>query len=65
MKKVIYRFLFLIGIFAFIFPLASGIYKMSSESWNFFDWIIMYSFIWWPTYIAGALLIILTAKRIK
>ena len=65
MNKTIRKILFLLGLSAFVFPFVSGFYKMSTESWQLFDWLIMYSFIWWPTYIVGAVLILVAVKRKK
>jgi len=49
-----------IGFLPFILPVALGIYRMSIESWTLLDWLILYSFIFWPTYIIGAAFIIVS-----
>ncbi|MBR4987067.1 MAG: hypothetical protein IKY81_00195 [Methanocorpusculum sp.] len=51
---------FLLGIIPFIVPFALGIYRMSIEHWELFDWLVLYSFIYWPTYFAGFLLMIIS-----
>ena len=56
-KALIWNIILIIGIVPFILPFAFGIYKISIESWTMFDWLIMYSYIFWPSYIAGALVI--------
>ena len=48
----------MIGFLPFILPVALGLYRMSIESWTMSDWLILYSFIFWPTYIIGAAFII-------
>ncbi len=52
-KSFIWNILLIIGIIPFVLPFILGIYRMSIESWNLFDWLVLYSFIYWPTYIAG------------
>ena len=56
-QSLIWNILLIIGIIPFILPFAFGIYKISIESWTMFDWLVMYSYIFWPSYIAGALVI--------
>ncbi len=56
-KNLIWNIILIIGIIPFILPFAFGIYKISIESWTMFDWLVMYSYIFWPTYIVGAAVI--------
>ena len=56
-KSILWNILLIIGIVPFILPFAFGIYKISIESWTMFDWLVMYSYIFWPTYIVGAVVI--------
>lgn len=56
-KNLIWNILLIIGIVPFLLPFVLGLYRMSIESWTMFDWLVMYSFIYWPTYIAGAVAI--------
>jgi len=46
------------GIGIFILPFVLGLYHMWIESWNLLDWLILYSFVYWPTYVFGAVLIV-------
>ena len=58
MKKIeIWKIMLCIGICPFLIPVALGFYKMSIESWAFFDWLVLYSFLYWPTYLIGLVLI--------
>lgn len=59
-----YKIILAIGICPFILPIIVGIYKMSIESWTMLDWLVMYSFIYWPTYIIGLVLIFLAASKL-
>ena len=56
-KSILWNILLIIGIVPFLLPFILGFYRMSIESWTMFDWLVLYSFIYWPTYIAGAVAI--------
>ena len=56
-KSLIWNILLIIGIIPFVLPFILGIYRISIESWTMIDWLVMYSFIYWPTYLAGAIVI--------
>ncbi len=65
-KSMIRKILLVLGIFPFVLPFIVGIYKVSIESWQLFDWLIMYSFLYYPTYIIGFVLILVSViKRNK
>lgn len=53
-----YKIMLIIGIIPFILPVMIGIYRMCIESWTMADWLVMYSFIYWPTYFIGTGLLI-------
>ena len=53
-KSLILNIILITGILPFVLPFIFGIYKISIESWTMFDWLVMYSYIFWPTYLAGA-----------
>ena len=60
MKKVrLWKWILAGGIGLFVLPLLLGIYHTWIESWALFDWILLYSVVYWPTYLAGAILIAL------
>lgn len=56
-KSILWNIFLIIGILPFVLPFIFGIYKISIESWTMFDWLVMYSYIFWPTYLAGAIAI--------
>ena len=64
-KRILWNMVLLIGICPFVIPFLSGLYHMSIESWTMADWLILYSFLYWPTYLIGALLIVLAVFRLK
>ena len=57
--KILRNILLWIGIVPFVLPVLVGIYKISIESWTMSDWLILYSFLYWPTYFIGAVLIVI------
>jgi len=63
--KNIWNYLFYAGFLPFIIPVLMALYSMSVESWNFFDWILLYSVIYWPTYIVGIILILIAVRKRK
>jgi len=58
MRKYLWKIFIGIGVILLILPFASGIYRMSIEQWKLWDWLVMYSFIYWPTYVVGVVLIV-------
>ena len=78
-KKLIWKILLVVGIIPFVVALYAGIYhsitgfsgicildcKYYYGFQAFKDSIILYSFIFWPTYIIGAILIILSMFKLR
>ena len=63
-KHVGWKILLLVGICPLILPFVLGVYRMSIESWTLIDWLVLYSFLYWPTYVIGLLLIIIAVKKL-
>jgi len=63
MKNMIKKIIFSIGISLLLLPLVLGIYKIWNESWQYIDWLVMYSFLYWPTYIIAIICIVVGMKR--
>ena len=63
-QGLIWKILLVLGIFPFVLPFVLGIYRMSIESWTMIDWLVLYSFIYWPTYVVGIVLIIVSLKKL-
>lgn len=59
-----YKVILGIGICPFILPFVLGFYRMSIESRTMLDWLIMYSLIYWPTYVIGLMLILFAASKL-
>ena len=60
MKKNLWKYTLALGFLPFILAIILGIYHTIIESWSLFDWILLYSVIYWPTYIIGIFLILLS-----
>ena len=61
MKKLLWKLLFLAGLVVpFILPIVIGLYTMTIESWILFDWLVLYSFVYWPTYLLGLIVIVIS-----
>ena len=58
MKKHLWKLWIGIGIVPFLLPIVLGIYRMSIELWTLGDWLILYSYIYWPTYVLGLFFIV-------
>lgn len=58
MKKYLWKIILAIGVVPFVIPFVLGVYRMSIESWTMGDWLVMYSIVYWPTYLIGAVLTI-------
>ena len=58
MKKHLWKILIGIGILPLVLPFVLGVYHTMIESWKLLDWIILYSYLYWPTYVLGILLIV-------
>lgn len=68
MKKHLWKALIVIGIIPLMLPVLLGAYHMLIESWTMGDWLILYSYVYWPTYVIGLVLIaagIVLRKRDK
>ena len=64
-KDNIPTYIILTGFLPFIIPILSGIYKITIESWSMINWLIIYSYIFWPSYIIGLILILIGIIRLK
>lgn len=65
MNRNLWKFLLGLGVCPFVIPVILGFCRMAIESWTMLDWLILYSFVWWPTYLIGGVLIIAAAVRLK
>lgn len=57
MKKHLWKVIIIVGVIPLILPFILGAYHVWLESWTIGDWIILYSYLYWPTYVLGLALI--------
>ena len=62
-KNTAWKYLVLTGTLPFIIPIFSGIFKVYYESWDMISWLVLYSYIFWPTYLIGIFLIIIGLRN--
>lgn len=61
MKKLNLRTILLsLGLCPFVVPLLWWLWQLLIDPWPLFDWLVFWSFLYWPTYVAGLVLIILS-----
>lgn len=65
MKKQSWKILLGLGLMPFVLPFVLGLYHMWIESWTMTDWLVLYSFLYWWTYLAGLVLIVLAVVQKK
>ncbi|MBE6575379.1 MAG: LPXTG cell wall anchor domain-containing protein [Ruminococcaceae bacterium] len=56
-KRIAGIILLILGAVPFLLPLVLGLYRMQIERWTMWDWLVLYSFIYWPSYLLGLLLL--------
>ena len=65
-NKAIWWFLLIIGTIPFVFPFLNFAYEMwISSSWQLGEWLLLWSFVYWPTYVVGLILIIISVRKLK
>ena len=54
------------GMIPFAAPFLGFAYEMiNSSSWTLADWLVLYSFVYWPTYVVGLIVVIISACKLK
>ena len=64
-KKAIWKFLLFLGLCPFAAPFLWWLYQLLVDPWPLFDWLVLYSFLYWPTYVIGLALIVLALFKQK
>ena len=65
-KKKLWWFLLMIGSIPFVAPFIGFAYEMiNSSSWTLVDWLVLYSFVYWPTYVVGLILIFISVCKFR
>lgn len=61
-NKKLWWIILTVGMIPFAAPFIAFAYEMiNSSSWTLADWLILYSFVYWPTYLIGFALIAISA----
>ncbi len=69
--KWVWRLLLLLGAFPFLFALGYCVVSSSLDGggplmhMTLWDYLLFYSFLYWPTYVIGAVLIVVAAVKLK
>lgn len=64
-KTLLWKILLVLGICPLAAPFLTGLYSVCTESWSLFDWLVLWSYLYWPTYFLGLGLILLSARKLK
>ena len=66
MKKELWRTLLVLGIVPFLIPFFGFGYEMlNASNWTLLDYLVLYSFLYWPTYLVGLGLVILSVWKLR
>lgn len=60
-KSLVWKILFVIGLCPFIFPLII----VFTSNWTVMETLFVYSVVFWPTYIIGFILLVISIGKIK
>ena len=66
-KRLIWIITLIIGLLPFIIALLTTVYTMIVEGshWTFTEYLFLYSFIHWPEYVIGIVIIALSLFKLK
>lgn len=64
-KTILWKLVLFVGAALLAAPAATGLYHMAIERWSLFDWLILYSYIYWLSYVVGVLLIVLAVVKLR
>ena len=67
MKNIrLWWLLLAVGVIPFAAPFIGFAYEMlNSSSWPLMDWLVLYSFAYWPTYLVGFALIAISTYKLR
>lgn len=66
MNKKLWRTLLVLGIVPVLIPFFGFGYEMLNGSgWTLLDYLVLYSFLYWPTYLVGLVLIVLAVCKLR
>ena len=60
-KQKLWWVLLIIGMIPFAAPFIGFAYEIiNSSPWRMVDWLILYSYVYWPTYVVGIILFVVS-----
>lgn len=62
-NRIVDYILLVVGLVPFALPVLTGLYRMNMESWTFGDWFVLYTAVYWPTYIIGIAFLVIAFWR--
>ena len=66
MKKELWWTLLVLGIVQLLIPFFGFGYEMlNASNWTLLDYLVLYSFLYWPTYLVGLVLIVLAVCKLR
>ena len=66
MNKKLWRTLLVLGIVPVLIPVFGFGYEMLNGSgWTLLDYLVLYSFLNWPTYLVGLVLIVISVFKLR
>lgn len=65
-KAIIWKILLAVGIVPFAFPFITFAYELLiGSSWTLGEWLVLYSFVYWPTYLVGLILSAISISKLN
>ena len=65
-NKELWWVLLITGVIPFAAPFIGFAYELiNSSSWTLVDWLVLYSFVYWPTYVVGLILVIISVCKLR
>lgn len=58
-RNTLWNVLLFLGLSPFAAPFLFWLCQFLSTPWPLFDWLVLYSFLYWPTYLIGLVLVVL------
>ena len=66
LQKWMWKILLCLGCVPFLIAVGFCLVTCLTDSWSsFWDCVILYSFLYWPTYVIGIVLIVLSVVKIR
>lgn len=65
-KGLVWKIVLAVGIVPFVYPFASYLYQLwISTRWTLTEWLILYSYVYWPTYLVGLVLTVISLLMLR